>query len=203
MYKNKKRGQSLVEFAMLTPFIILILASILELAPLLNAYVKVEKATHAAAREASIFGVSDSQILDKLVVNMYGMSFPQYYTTFNTETHEVDFVAYNIEDGNPCGIEHPHEIFRSSPDNEDEAYPTNHCYSEAIESFGFDPTRTIVQITPTRKSRINGSWVTVSTRYRYRVYTPVLFFFADLLFAEGTSQVKVVPLYKFSTQRIE
>lgn len=200
-YKKRKRGQSLVEFAILTPFIILVLASILELAPLLNAYVKVEKATHAAAREASIFGASDSQILDKLAVSMYGMTFPQYYTTFDTDSHEVGFNAYNIDDGNPCSLASPHEIFRST--DEDEDYPDQHCYSEAIESYGIDPTRTIVQITPTRKSRINGSWVTVSTRYRYRVYTPVLFFFADLLFAEGTSTVKVVPFYKFSTQRVE
>lgn len=200
MYKNKKLGQSIVEFAMLTPFIILVLSSILELSPMLNAYMKVEKATQAAAKTASIHGVTDSQILGTLVTNMYGMSFPQYYTGFDANTHEVIFPLYPIDGTHNCPGGY-NDIFRSV--EEDEPYPTKHCYAEAQENYRNIYGRTVVQIVPSRKSRVNGSWVSVNVQYNYQVYTPVIHFFADLLFAQGSNGVKVVPMYKFSTQRIE
>ena len=202
MYKKKKIGQSLVEFAVLTPFIILVLATILELSPLLNAYVKIEKATQAAAREASIFGATDNQVLEKLLGNMYGMAYMNTFTDDPARPGEK-FIAYKIADNSLCPLIpnttlDPHKKYIPTED-----YPSEHCYSRAIEGFGADPQRTVVDIVPTLKSRVNGSWVSVSVRYNYRVYTPVLYFFADILWSDKTSQIKRVPMYKFSTQRIE
>lgn len=212
MYKNKKMGQTLVEFAMLTPFVILVLAAILELSPLINAYVKLEKATHAAARTAAIYGSTDNEILDTFLINAYGMSFPEFYDGFNDATNEVNFPAYIIEVPDmqrPC-TSLPDSDPPLGPDVKFDVslghqFPSNHCYSESVERFYYDPQRTRVRITPTRVSRINGSWVTVEVSYHYRVYTPVLFFFADLLFANETqpNTVKFVPINKFSTQRVE
>lgn len=58
--KNKK-GQALIEFAIILPIIILILMGIMEFGVMLNSYLKIENASREAAR-AGIVGASDVEI---------------------------------------------------------------------------------------------------------------------------------------------
>ena len=86
------------------------------------------------------------------------------------------------------------------------------CFSRATEPTPYSAApKTTITIYPTLRYRINGSWTTVTLLYHYRVYTPILFFMADILsatqspdeIAPGVSYYKFVPIYKYSTKKVE
>lgn len=206
MYKKKKRGQSLVEFALIAPFIFLILATIIEGSPLINAYIKVEKASNSGARQAAIYGQTDNDVLTVILQDLYKMSYKSKYDNFveaSDDTGGVSQVLFGTNcDGKASGV--PYENF------DETLYPEGDegklCYSQAKEQSGYGDYKTTVTIYPTLRYRINGSWATVSVLYKYRVYTPILFFVADILSDTDSSTVvyyKTVPIYKYSTKKVE
>lgn len=71
--KKKNRGQSLVEWAVILPFLLLVLFSIIELAPLMNSFIKVEKAAQYGARTGAIHGTTNDEIVQNIAYNMQGM----------------------------------------------------------------------------------------------------------------------------------
>lgn len=70
---KKQKGQSIVEWAFILPFLLLVLFSILELAPLMNTYLKVEKAAQYGARTGAIHGKSNESILTNVAYNLQGL----------------------------------------------------------------------------------------------------------------------------------
>lgn len=68
-----KKNQTMVEWAVVLPFFILMLVSILELAPLMNSILKVEKAAQYGARIGAIRGSKDDDIKDAVVYNLQGI----------------------------------------------------------------------------------------------------------------------------------
>ena len=70
---ERKKGQSIVEWAIILPFLLLVLISIVELAPLMNTLMKVEKAVQYGARIGAIHGKTNAEIRDGVLFNMQGM----------------------------------------------------------------------------------------------------------------------------------
>lgn len=59
---NKKKGQALVEFAIILPILIFILAGIIEFGMMLNSYLTIQNASREGARYG-IMGANDSEII--------------------------------------------------------------------------------------------------------------------------------------------
>lgn len=70
---RKIRGQSIVEWAVILPFLLLILISIVELAPLMNAFLKLEKAVQYAARVGATHRSTNLEIREAFLFNTQGM----------------------------------------------------------------------------------------------------------------------------------
>lgn len=68
-FLKKQKGQSLVEFAIILPILLLILIGILEFGMILNSYLTIHSASREGARLA-IVGGSDIEI-ETLITNMY------------------------------------------------------------------------------------------------------------------------------------
>lgn len=62
MMGSKKKGQALVEFAILLPILILIIAGIMEFGIILNSYLTIQNASREGARYG-IMGANDSEII--------------------------------------------------------------------------------------------------------------------------------------------
>lgn len=70
---NRKRGQAIVEWAIILPFLLLILISILELAPMMNTFLKVEKAVQYGARIGAVHGNGNDKIIEAVQFNLQGV----------------------------------------------------------------------------------------------------------------------------------
>lgn len=68
----REKGQSLVEWAVILPFLLLVLFSILELAPMMNTHIKIEKAAQFGARTGAIHGTTNEKILENVAYNLQG-----------------------------------------------------------------------------------------------------------------------------------
>lgn len=94
---NRKRGQSIVEWAIILPFLLLILISIVELAPLMNTLMKVEKAVQYGARVGAIHGKTNAEIRDGVLFNMQGMVNPGDLVgigPYTSSQHDAKVYAY-------------------------------------------------------------------------------------------------------------
>lgn len=92
---SKKRGQSIVEWAIILPFLLLILFSIIELAPLMNTFIKVEKAAQYGARIGAVHGNTNQEILEAVKFNLQGLvqsDFTDSGTTYGHATEGREFV---------------------------------------------------------------------------------------------------------------
>lgn len=214
MYKKKKRGQSMVEFALLAPFIFLVLATIIEGSPLINAYIKVEKASETGARTAAIYGQTDNQIADSMFLDLYQMTNKSRFDAYEEPSDDNGGISTIGFYTNCSGTDESDAPDLPYTDYSQDLYIHGNqlCYSQAQEQSGYGTYLTTIMIYPTLRYRINGSWVTVSVLYNYRVHTPVLFFAADILsksvLADGSpespfSWYKAVPIYKYSTRKVE
>lgn len=65
-YLHNEKGQSLVEFALIIPVVLLILLGILEFGMMLNSYLTISNASREGARQGAI-GSSDSDIQAKIM----------------------------------------------------------------------------------------------------------------------------------------
>ena len=209
MYKKKKRGQSMVEFAMLAPFMFLILATIIEGSPLINAYIKIEKATETGARIAAVYGNTDNDVLDGILLQLHQMSNRTQYVAYQPGTEDTggrSTVGFYV-DPTCTSADAPSDLPYTDYTKELYVNGNTLCPSIAYENSGYGPLRTTVIIYPALRYRINGSWTTVSILYNYRVFTPVLFTAADILSAGETvvsaPYYKTIPIYRFSTKKIE
>lgn len=70
---RKQRGQSIVEWAIILPFLLLVLFSIIELAPIMNTFVKIEKAAQYGARTGAIHGTTNAEIAQAIQYNLQGL----------------------------------------------------------------------------------------------------------------------------------
>lgn len=71
---KRNTGQSLVEWAVILPFLLLVLFSIIELAPMMNSFTKLEKAAQYGARTGAIHGSTNDKILENITYNLQGMA---------------------------------------------------------------------------------------------------------------------------------
>lgn len=95
---RKKRGQSIVEWAIILPFFLLVLISIVELSPLINTFLKAEKGSQYAARTGAVHGASNQDILKSLGLSMQGlMDVTQFQgpVTFQDTQHGSETSAYS------------------------------------------------------------------------------------------------------------
>lgn len=93
---KKQRGQSLVEFAIILPLILLILLAIFEIGPLMNTFMKIEKAAQYGARTASIHGTENSSVLRAVLYNMQGMTGGEGdFTTKSNGTETISVETHN------------------------------------------------------------------------------------------------------------
>lgn len=98
---KKKRGQSIVEWAIILPFLLLVLFSIIELAPLMNTFIKIEKAAQYGARTGAIHGTSNDKIAQNVAFNLQGLV-EEKDLTFKGSSGNQDGILYSAS-GN--GIE--------------------------------------------------------------------------------------------------
>lgn len=207
MYANKKRGQSMVEFALLAPFIFLVLATIIEGSPLINAYIKVEKAAQTGAHTAAIYGTTDNEILTPMLLDLYKMTYKAHYDNFeeaSVDNGGVSQVKFSsncpLTASNKPYVNYNEELYL----DEDAGLA---CFSKATERNENGTSLTEITIQPTLRYRINGSWATVSVLHNYRVYTPILFFVADFLTDSNDTNnppsFKTVPIFRYATQKVQ
>jgi Flp pilus assembly protein TadG len=78
----KRKGQSIVEFALLVPVLVLILIAIIEFGLLFNAYFVIQTSARDAARQLSI-GASDADIQTLVVNQAVGLDVAQLTTTID------------------------------------------------------------------------------------------------------------------------
>lgn len=70
--KNKLKGQSLVEFALVVPVLLLILIGVMEFALLLNSYLIVQATARDVVRQISVGG-SDATVIAATLANVSGI----------------------------------------------------------------------------------------------------------------------------------
>lgn len=76
MFVRKKKNQSIIEWAIILPFLLLVLVSILEIGPLMNNVLKVEKTVQYSARQGAIHGNTNEDIRDAFIFSMQGVVNP-------------------------------------------------------------------------------------------------------------------------------
>lgn len=111
---KRRRGQSIVEWAIILPFLLLVLFSIIELAPLMNTFIKIEKAAQYGARTGAIHGETNDEIVRNVALNLQGLV-DESDLTLKGSSGNQDGVLYTA-DGN--GIEQTIiEIVPGNPTN--------------------------------------------------------------------------------------
>lgn len=98
LIKKRKRGQSMVEWAIILPFLLLVLISIVELAPLMNNFLKVEKAAQYGARVGAIHNKTNDEIKDAVLFNLQGLvksNGLQYISPYSSGQHDAKVAAYS------------------------------------------------------------------------------------------------------------
>lgn len=70
---RRQRGQSIVEWAIILPFLLLVLFSIVELAPIMNTFIKIEKAAQYGARTGAIHGATNAEVVQAVGYNLQGL----------------------------------------------------------------------------------------------------------------------------------
>lgn len=91
-----------MEWALILPFLLLIVLSVLEFAPIMNSYIKVEKAAQYGARIGAQKGSTNEEIIQAIGYNLQGMVDPSgiRLTNSNVGGHSMKGSAYSeIADG--------------------------------------------------------------------------------------------------------
>ena len=148
MYKRKKRGQSMVEFALLAPFIFLVLATIIEGSPLINAYIKVEKASETGARTAAIYGQTDNQIADSMFLDLYKMTNKNRFDAYEEPSDDnggISTIGFYSNCGEGAGGEAP-DLPYTDYTKDLYAHGDVLCYSQAREQSGYGTYSTTIMI---------------------------------------------------------
>lgn len=74
--KKRRKGQSIVEFAILVPILLLVLIAIIEFGLMFNSYLILQTSARDAARQLSI-GVSDTEVTSQIKAQAYGIDLAQ------------------------------------------------------------------------------------------------------------------------------
>lgn len=185
MYKKKKRGQSAIEWGILIPFLILIIASVLELSPLMNGIIVIDKATEYAASSAAKKGTSNTQVVFNYASNLQGL--------LGGKDNSLMAMFSGGTDGNPlvmdtskidttdCKEVNGEEVCRKNGvftgsqeviDGIKKVTPSNFKISTSNDDGIIDNTVIIVPGTP--GERFSGSWLSVTGKHEYKILTPLL-----------------------------
>lgn len=178
MYNSKKRGQSAIEWGVLLPLLILIISSVLEMGPLMNTVMVVDKATEYSARMAAVKGTPNEEVVFSYIQNMQGMleleDFLEQHYSASSGKNELEFIdeydptiyrftpsdsETEIVDGRPETTVTPSRLsVNTVPDEEKNNLITDHI--EIIPGEVYD--------------RFSSSWVMVGAKHQYKILTPVL-----------------------------
>lgn len=178
MYNSKKRGQSAIEWGVLLPLLILIISAVLEMGPLMNTVIVVDKATEYSARMAAVKGTPNEEVVFSYIQNMQGMlelnDFLEEHYSTATGKNELEFIdeydptiyrfsathsETEIVGGVPETTVTPSRLsVNTVPDEEKNNLITDHI--EIIPGEVYD--------------RFSSSWVMVGTKHQYKILTPVL-----------------------------
>ena len=177
IYNNKKRGQSAIEWGVLLPFLILIIASVLELAPLMNTIIVVDKSTQYSARTAAVKGTSNEDVIYAYAQNMQGII---------QKTDILDYIGseWKLPGGTDCreiGNARCKLTDMTSTSERDPAtgkiVTTTTNSRLRITSRPTDDGVTVneIEVVPGAVAdRFSTSWVMVGAKHQYKILTPVL-----------------------------
>lgn len=102
---REEKGQAIVEWAIILPLLLLILFSILELGPLMNGFLKVEKAAQYGSRVGAIYGNSNEKILEGVSLNLQGTANVTSYNVGQNTDFNGDGVMDKFYQANNGAIE--------------------------------------------------------------------------------------------------
>lgn len=211
IYNNKKRGQSAIEWGVLLPFLILIIASVLELAPLMNTIIVVDKSTQYSARTAAVKGTSNEDVIYAYVQNMQGII---------QKTELLDYIddEWKLPGGTDCrGIGTARckltDMVSTTERNPTDGNIVTTTENSRLRVVGRPTadglTLDEIEVVPGAVAdRFSSSWVMVGAKHQYKILTPVL---QAVLSGKCDSGVKGVflkycnyfPIAKTSVYRVE
>jgi len=91
--RSKKLGQTLVEFAMCLPLLIILLFGIIEFSYYMFVLISVNNATRQATRRAAMNNLTQEQIKGIVVSSAVGVALSSAQITITTRVSDPDFVS--------------------------------------------------------------------------------------------------------------
>lgn len=180
MYKNKKLGQSAIEWGVMLPFLILIIASVLELAPLMNTIMVVDKSTQYAARLAAVKGTPNEDVIFAYEQNMQGLMPIEEFLEKETDPVKMTERDWRLPgncEGNPrCELKRAEStVTRDPATNKTVTNTTNSKLTIVGPATENNVILNTIEVVPGAVSdRFSSAWVMVGAKHEYRILTPVL-----------------------------
>lgn len=180
MYKNKKRGQSAIEWGLLIPFLILIISSVLELSPLMSSIMVVDKATQYTAASAAKKGTTNEQLAYNYVMNMQGLMTFEDFLTVDKPVNKDDDPTNDIkfEDAAFSDLvlkDHTLTNTKQVVNELQELIINPSVFTIRATNINDDVYLNTLTVVPGQVTdRYSGSWVSVTGKHEYKILTPLL-----------------------------